>query len=82
MLFFFHMYGDSFNQLVRNGPHWELELFIGSIQMLVFDIIVGALVWPRIKHRINRSIQSEHAHEKLLEARVTALEARFHDNRA
>lgn len=38
--------------------------------ILIFDVFIGAVVWPFIKRRISK----EHAHEKKLEARVWMLE--------
>jgi hypothetical protein len=36
---------ETFWTLLHDAPHWEFELFL----MLVFDGIVGAMLWPFFK---------------------------------
>lgn len=39
------MQQETFWTLLGNLPHWEFEIFL----MIVFDGIIGVLIWPRIK---------------------------------
>jgi hypothetical protein len=46
---------ETFWTLLRNAAHWEFELFL----MLVFDGIVGALLWPTIKKHWNHHLERD-----------------------
>ena len=49
---------ETFWSLLHDRAHWEFELFVGLIEMLVFDGLIGLLLWPTIKrhwqHHIDR----------------------------
>jgi hypothetical protein len=49
---------ETFWMLLHDSAHWEFELLVGFVEMLVFDVIVGILLWPTIKkhwkHHIER----------------------------
>ncbi len=49
---------ETFWTLMRDPSHWYFELFVGFVEMLVFDVIVGLLLWPKIKahwgHHVSR----------------------------
>lgn len=49
---------ETFWTLLHDKGHWEFELFVGFVEMLVFDVLVGLLLWPFIKkhwkHHIDR----------------------------
>jgi hypothetical protein len=49
---------ETFWTLLHDRAHWEFELFVGFIEMLAFDGIVGLLLWPTVKkhwrHHIER----------------------------
>jgi hypothetical protein len=40
---------ETFWTLLRDSAHWEFELLVGFIEMLVFDVIIGLILWPIIK---------------------------------
>ena len=40
---------ESFTTLLHSWGHWEFELFVGFIEMLVFDVVLGLIFWPWIK---------------------------------
>ena len=49
---------ETFWTLLRDRAHWEFELFVGFVEMIVFDVVVGMLAWPFIKkhwtHHVTR----------------------------
>ena len=49
---------ETFQALLRNRPHWEFELLVGLLEMIVFDGIIGARLYPwasrHIKHHLLR----------------------------
>lgn len=47
---------ETFWSLLRDQAHWEFELFL----MLIFDVVIGVLIWPRLKARLHREIDEEH----------------------
>ena len=60
---------ETFWTLLFDPSHWEFEIFL----MIIFDGLIGALIWPRIKkwfqhHEEDDSKMSE------LEKRIKALE--------
>jgi hypothetical protein len=40
---------ETFWTLLHNSAHWKFELFVGFLEMIVFDIILGMLIWPFFK---------------------------------
>ena len=50
------MQSETFWTLLRDRAHWEFELFL----MVLFDGVVGALLWPFIKrhwdHHLSRDL--------------------------
>jgi hypothetical protein len=48
------MVHETFWTLLQDPAHWEFELFL----MVVFDLLIGALLWPYIKkhwvHHLDR----------------------------
>lgn len=71
------MLAESFWTLLRDPAHWQFELFL----MLVFDVVLGALVWPVIKRHIHRDVDDaeEHEHDQidLLYEEIAALHQRI-----
>lgn len=56
---------ESFTALLRDPAHWYFELFVGAVQELVFGVLVGAFLWPRLKAHIHRDInrlEEQHGH--------------------
>lgn len=47
---------ESFSYLLRDPGHWGFELLVGGIEMLLFDLMIGAILWPRIKAHIHRDL--------------------------
>lgn len=49
---------DTFSSLLRDRAHWEFELLVGFLEMLVFDGVVLGLCWPFIRkhwqHHVDR----------------------------
>ncbi len=37
---------ETFWTLVKDLAHWEFEIFL----IIIFDILIGALIWPKIKN--------------------------------
>jgi hypothetical protein len=35
---------ETFLTLLKDPAHWEFEIFL----ILIFDVILGILIWPRI----------------------------------
>ena len=60
---------ETFGTLLRDPAHWYFELFL----IFIFDIVVGAIVWPFIKAHIHRDTETEHDHIGELEDIVGAL---------
>ena len=40
---------ETFWTLLHDSAHWEFELFVGFVEMLIFDVIVGLLIWPFLR---------------------------------
>lgn len=49
---------ETFSGLLRDSAHWEFELLVGFLEMLVFDGLVIGLCWPFIRkhwqHHLDR----------------------------
>lgn len=62
---------ETFFDLLTSFPHWCLEIVI----MIVFDVIIGIIVWPRFKRR---ALHHKSDDDKLaeLERRIKIIEQR------
>jgi len=40
---------ETFWTLFHDAAHWKFELFVGGIEELVTGVLIGMLLWPRIK---------------------------------
>jgi len=60
---------ETFWTLFTDLAHWEFELFL----ILLFDVIIGILIWPRLRKFIRHHKSDD---EKLedLEKRLSVLE--------
>lgn len=69
---------ETFLDLLTSLPHWELELVI----ILIVDVIVGMIIWPRIKrwgiHHRGDDLKIENLQKELKEIRssLKALETK------
>ena len=49
---------ETFTTLLHDRAHWEFELFVGFVEMLVFDVVVGLFCLPfirkHLKHHFDR----------------------------
>jgi hypothetical protein len=52
---------ETFFTLIRDPAHWELELFL----LLIFDGIIGLLLWPLIKRAFVHHESDDKKIEKL-----------------
>lgn len=50
---------ETFWGLLHDAAHWEFELLVGFLEMLVFDVIVGLLLWPCIKSHWQRHLECD-----------------------
>jgi hypothetical protein len=57
------MQPETFWTLLHDSAHWEFELFVGLVEMLVFDVLVGLVLWPFLQkhwiHHIDRDKREE-----------------------
>ena len=49
---------ETFWTLFRSAAHWEFELFL----MLVFDVVLGAAVWPFVKRHWQHHVGHDRIH--------------------
>jgi hypothetical protein len=47
---------ETFASLARDAAHWEFELFL----MLLVDGLIGAVLWPVIRHRWKAHHEKHH----------------------
>ena len=49
---------ETFNSLLHDRAHWEFELLVGFIEMLVLDGLIIGLCWPFVRkhwqHHVDR----------------------------
>ena len=50
---------ETFFTLLRNAAHWEFEIFL----MLVFDVLIGLMMWPWLKKMIHEHGQHKECSE-------------------
>lgn len=48
---------ESFTTLLQDPAHWAFEFLVGGIEELFFGVIVGVIVWPRIKRHFHADIE-------------------------
>ncbi|MBI1974468.1 MAG: hypothetical protein HYS51_01260 [Candidatus Zambryskibacteria bacterium] len=60
---------ETFWTLVRDVAHWEFEIFL----IIIFDVIIGILIWPRIRKLFKHHEEDDHKLAEL-EERVNKLE--------
>ncbi len=58
---------ETFWTLVTDIAHWEFEIFL----MLIFDLLIGALIWPKI--------QAWFKHHKKDDDKLSTLEKRIQE---
>jgi len=56
---------ETFWTLLSDLPHWEFEVFL----IILFDVIIGALIWPNIKRMFS--------HHKEDDDKIAELEKRI-----
>lgn len=62
---------ETFWTLLHDPAHWQFEIFL----MIIFDLFVGALLWPRVRKWLHIHAK-EDAKIAELEKRITQLEKR------
>jgi hypothetical protein len=50
---------ETYLSLLKDTNHWAFELTL----MLLFDVLIGALVWPYITRHIHRDVASAETHD-------------------
>ena len=60
---------ETFWSLAKDLAHWEFEIFL----ILIFDVLIGALLWPRIK-RFTKHHKKDDDRLDELEHRISNLE--------
>lgn len=60
---------ETFWTLFTDLAHWEFELFL----ILIFDVLIGVLIWPRIRKFIRHHKSDDEKLEEL-EKRLMFLE--------
>ena len=60
---------ETFFSLLHDWAHWEFELFL----MFLFDILLGVIVWPRLKKALIHH-QSDDQKIAILERKVKFLQ--------
>lgn len=76
---------ETFWTLLRDPAHWWFETLVSGLWELVFGVLLGVVVWPRIRRHIHRdsakaavhAAEWEHEHEEALERRVKRLEEKL-----
>jgi hypothetical protein len=43
------MVTETFSSLLRDRAHWEFELLVGFLEMIVFDGLVIGIFWPILR---------------------------------
>ncbi len=60
---------ETFWSLLRDPAHWYFELFL----ILIFDILIGALIWPRLRKSFTHHKEDDERIDEL-EKRIKQLE--------
>lgn len=47
---------EDFWFLLHNTAHWEFEIFL----MIIFDVVIGMIAWPFIKHLVREHDKKKH----------------------
>lgn len=63
---------ETFWTLLRDPAHWQFEVFL----ILVFDVLIGLLIWPQIKKFIKHHKSDDERIEDL-EREVKELKSRL-----
>jgi hypothetical protein len=50
---------ETFWMLFRDPSHWEFELLVGFLEMLVFDGLVGLMLWPFIRKHWHHHLERD-----------------------
>lgn len=53
------MIAETYWELMRDPAHWLFEITL----IVIFDLLIGALLWPFIKRWIAEHDRKKHAHE-------------------
>jgi hypothetical protein len=60
---------ETFWSLLQDPAHWAFELFL----MFLFDVVIGAILWPRLKKWKSHHNSDDHKIE-VLERQVKELQ--------
>ena len=50
---------ETFWILLHDSAHWEFELFVGFVEMIVFDGLIGLIFWPWVKRHWSHHIADD-----------------------
>lgn len=48
------MISETFSDLLRDPAHWEFELLVGFVEMIIFDVLIFGVLWKHIRHHLDR----------------------------
>lgn len=48
---------QGYFELLQSWPHWMFEITL----ILIFDVIIGLILWPLIKRAVHRHDEEKHA---------------------
>lgn len=60
---------ETFMELVKDPNHWLFELML----MMIFDGLIGAILYPRFKRWLKNHDEKKHAHQHCKDVHQEAL---------
>ena len=58
--------GETFWHLLHQKGHWYLEVLVGGVETILFDLVIVVIGWryllkPYVAHRQERAVAEDHA---------------------